>query len=491
MKKIRKHWILSFLLIAAMMVTSLAILSSQTVDAATDLRYYYRYWDNSSKTVKSEWRWTDNYSLVSSLPYNGGNGRTLNSGWWKLDLTDVNDPLIIKGTVNDNKSETAAIGGGNETSTSTINIYGGTITANGAKYGAGIGGGNEGKSGTIIINDGTVNAKGVRSGAGIGASYLHSLPDDEMDDPTVEITIKGGTINATGYDGADKYTDNIASPGIGIGAFAGRSLFNGYIKITGGTVVSRAGKTMEEYIDKAVAIGAYGNKGNGTIEISGGTIDAYTGGYQYGYYETQMTYESPAFGASSITIKDSKDKHLAVSTIEKPEKFVSADKRQATLTQKGKGVHIEICTHGGDSSYTDITDTTHTKECSYCGQSVSEDHNFGEPVWTWNEDYTKASVTLVCSDCEKEVSAEATITDSTSEGITTYTAVATINGTEYTDTKTVENTENNEDAGDSENVDASQTGTSFTGGSTPLIPGIFALLIAATAAGVYTKKRRG
>ena|GEM_PF-4589512 len=50
----------------------------------------------------------------------------------------------------------------------TINIYGGDITARGAKYCAGIGGGNGCNGGTINIFGGTVRTYGGVDAAGIG-----------------------------------------------------------------------------------------------------------------------------------------------------------------------------------------------------------------------------------------------------------------------------------------------------------------------------------
>ena len=298
--------------------------------------------------------------------------------------------------VNDNKSETAAIGGGNETSTGTINIYDGTITANGAKYGAGIGGGDECDGGKINIYGGNITANGGKWGAGIGA---------------------GGR-----YDDA--------------------SYFNGKITISGGDIEAHAGYSTSDHgayyvkliLDKAIAIGVWGGKGSGTLKISGGTIDAYTG--THSYYIGSSTYCSTAMAAPNVTIIDPKNGGLSVSTLEDKNTFAKADDRINYLTKKVcKGIHIESCTHKGDSTCENLTDTTHTVNCAHCGNTLTLDHTFDKPTWTWNDDYSKATALFTCTDCNKQVSVDAKITDSTSNGVKTYTATATIGGNDYTDSR--------------------------------------------------------
>ncbi len=63
----------------------------------------------------------------------------------------------------------AGIGGGSENAGGTVNIHGGTVTANGGMYGAaGIGGGSGGDGGTVAIYGGLVTANGGSQAAGIG-----------------------------------------------------------------------------------------------------------------------------------------------------------------------------------------------------------------------------------------------------------------------------------------------------------------------------------
>lgn len=94
-------------------------------------------------------------------------------------------------------SEAAGIGGGNNHGGSgTIHIYGGTVTAKATgKFGAGIGGGDEGGFETIYIYGGTVTARGARYGAGIGTG-------DEAGGQSGTIQINGGEVWAYGGDEA-------------------------------------------------------------------------------------------------------------------------------------------------------------------------------------------------------------------------------------------------------------------------------------------------
>lgn len=74
----------------------------------------------------------------------------------------------------------------------------------------------------------------------------------------------------------------------------------------------------------------------------------------------------------------------------------------------------------------------------------STGHKYGEPVWTWSNDFSKASVKFVCDKCGSEETtdvqlSEPVITNATydSEGSIVYTAKATFLEKEYTDTQTV------------------------------------------------------
>ena len=75
--------------------------------------------------------------------------------------------------------------------------------------------------------------------------------------------------------------------------------------------------------------------------------------------------------------------------------------------------------------------------------TVEESHNYGEPTWTWNDDFT-ASAVFTCTDDDGHTqTVPATVTDEVTteptcdkEGLRTYTAKVTFDGKEYIDTKT-------------------------------------------------------
>ena len=122
----------------------------------------------------------------------------------------------------------------------------GSLTATGGDYGAGIGGGYKGNGKNITIKGGTVNATGGdNGGAGIGGGDYGSGED---------ITITGGTVNAAG--GLD---------GAGIGGGWKGSGKN--ITIKGGTVNAAGGNG-----GSGIGGGDYGSGED--ITIKGGTVNA-------------------------------------------------------------------------------------------------------------------------------------------------------------------------------------------------------------------------
>ena len=74
-----------------------------------------------------------------------------------------------------------------------------------------------------------------------------------------------------------------------------------------------------------------------------------------------------------------------------------------------------------------------------------KDHTYGEPAWTWAEDASAASAAFTCSGCGDVQTVEAVVGEGVvsqepglaTAGVMTYTATATFNDVEYTDTKEV------------------------------------------------------
>lgn len=217
----------------------------------------------------------------------GGAGRA-NDGTLIIKDEDNNGSLTATGTGN-----SAGIGGvGNKDGkksgqadatdagrcSENIEIEGGDITAIGAGGGAGIGGGKDG-FGKVTIKGGTVNATGgMDGGAGIGGGKADGWSG------LGEVEISGGDITASGGAGAagigggqggdahvtisdGKVTANGGDDAAAIGTGASSDYDYSYVKISGGEVEAYGGATGDS---NGSALG--GNKAD--VAISGGKIKA-------------------------------------------------------------------------------------------------------------------------------------------------------------------------------------------------------------------------
>ena len=105
-------------------------------------------------------------------------------------------------------------------------------------------------------------------------------------------------------------------------------------------------------------------------------------------------------------------------------------------------------THSWDSGVVTTAPTCEaagvkTYTCSVCGTTYTEaipaiGHNYDytvAPTWSWNGFATAVAMFTCKNDASHKDSINATITSSTVEGVTTYTATVTKNGHTYTDTK--------------------------------------------------------
>lgn len=161
-------------------------------------------------------------------------------------------------------------GGGDYCYGRNITINGGTVVAKGVYAGAGIGGGIKGNGDNIIINGGNVTAiGGIFGGAGIGGGGGNN------NGGAGNVTINGGQINASSYGG-----------GCAVGS-GWNSNLNSVINITGGKLNayanaddSKAGMAIGVSIDPIYS------GGEGTINISGGTITAKGGDSDIGSKRT-------------------------------------------------------------------------------------------------------------------------------------------------------------------------------------------------------------
>ena len=148
----------------------------------------------------------------------------------------------------------AGIGGGNQRSTSNLEIANGKIHAVGGLLGAGIGGGGFGGNGEVSISGGEVTAQGGNFAAGIGGGAQGSG----------KVTIKNGKVTA-------KTNGAAAAIGGGIGG-------SGDVTILDGRVT-----TQLVHNDPVTGIGGgIGSTKKSTVRILGGVVDAVGGGYGSG-----------------------------------------------------------------------------------------------------------------------------------------------------------------------------------------------------------------
>ena len=238
----------------------------------------------------------------------------------KIDVSDTGDQydwdqkgkaaLSVQGKGNveieldgDNELKSGTQSAGLEkTSTGTLTLKddskeAGSLTATGGNNAAGIGGGFQGNGENITITGGTVNATS-NDGAGIGGGLLGSGEN---------ITITGGTVNATGTDGAGIGGGNggvgknititggtvTAAGGFGNAGIGGGNGSDGEnITITGGSVTATGGEF-------AAGIGGSNGGSGNNITITGGTVNT-TGGDNGG---AGIGGGAEGGGGNNITIK--------------------------------------------------------------------------------------------------------------------------------------------------------------------------------------------
>ena len=83
---------------------------------------------------------------------------------------------------------------------------------------------------------------------------------------------------------------------------------------------------------------------------------------------------------------------------------------------------------------TKLSSTASAQSMTY---DFTDAHPYGDPTWSWAEDYSSAAATFTCTDerCNHQETVDATVTGDKQAGKITYTATAEMNGKTYTDTK--------------------------------------------------------
>ena len=172
----------------------------------------------------------------------------LSTGKLTITAEDANSSLNAYGG-----HSGAGIGGGNQRSTSNLEIANGKIHAVGGLLGAGIGGGING-NGEVSISGGEVTAQGGNLAAGIGGGASGSG----------KVTIKNGEVTAK--------TNGAAA------AIGGGNRGSGDVTILDGRVTTTL---VNNYPVTGIG-GGIGSTKKSTVRILGGVVDAVGGGYGSG-----------------------------------------------------------------------------------------------------------------------------------------------------------------------------------------------------------------
>ncbi|MBR1860811.1 MAG: hypothetical protein IJ796_02965 [Lachnospiraceae bacterium] len=268
--------------------------------APQPISYQAASWDSSNNKVTYTTESCDSYTVVTSSTTSFEDGK-----WYvvkddvsinhRIDAYNINTRITVNGTANLILCDGATLTADSITATNatlniygqsagtgelkaesyvtvgigctggTVNIHGGTVTANGNGRGAGIGGadgesGADGKDGgTVTIYGGTVTASNTGGGAGIGGGGSYSKNGGTGG----TVTIYGGTVRASG--------------GAGIGGGDGEGNSGGGVGGAGGTVTIYGGEVTANGFNGAGIGGGSGSTAGGdggTVAICGGTVKA-------------------------------------------------------------------------------------------------------------------------------------------------------------------------------------------------------------------------
>ncbi|MCD8118320.1 MAG: family 43 glycosylhydrolase [Lachnospiraceae bacterium] len=113
---------------------------------------------------------------------------------------------------------------------------------------------------------------------------------------------------------------------------------------------------------------------------------------------------------------------------------------EATVTMETTAT----CTDAGTETYTAVATVTLNGVTYTDVVTVDVDaygHDWSEPEWSWDTDYTTATATFTCARCGDVQTVEATVITTTDGTVTTWTATVTLDGVTYTDTKTVDSSD--------------------------------------------------
>ena len=120
-------------------------------------------------------------------------------------------------------------------------------------------------------------------------------------------------------------------------------------------------------------------------------------------------------------------------------------------TDNGNGTHTKVCTAGDDT----VTEP-HTYQdgtCTYCGAEEPEGHThkYGEPEFTWSDDYSSCTATFTCAEGDDRQAVACKVTSvNNGDGTISYTAAVEFNGESYTTQQKVAIKEGSDEKPDAE-----------------------------------------
>ena len=183
------------------------------------------------------------------------------------------------------------------------------------------------------------------------------------------------------------------------------------------------GSLCTDFCSKAVTMTVEVDEGQGTVSDFRGTII-----HEHDWGDPEWAWSEDGSGATATFICKNDESHVQTEPA-----TVTSETKEAACTEDGKTAYTAKVTFNG-KVYTNYKEVV----------TNATGHDWGDPEWTWEEDYSGATATFICKNDESHVQTEQVkVTSETKEatctedGQKTYTAKVTFNGTEYTGTKEV------------------------------------------------------
>ena len=321
------------------------------------------------------------------------------------------------------------------------------------------------ENGITVSNGGHLNIYAQKNGTGKLIANGTPGPDktgntDGFSAIEGSVTVHGGVIEAIGGKGGEGLGQDNWKNGNNGGK--GGSGFSGDIVIYGGSVKAVGGNGGKGGIGKTSGKTGDGGSGlNGNIEIYGGSLDLSGGaGTKDGAAVTATSakiwgnptfvtdpFTEVAYKAPTITengnihyyAATNGDSYFCENRIYTP---ADEDVVIPKIVLKHYAAKAPSCTENGNSEYwyseyykkyySDANAENEIAAESFVIPATG--HSYGEPTWSWADDYSTATATSVCSKCDEPHDFAAAVTSEKAGIKVVYTATVEIDGTTYTAT---------------------------------------------------------